>query len=97
MTARQTKRGSAPVEVAEAADTTPGRYSKKLLPDPATLVGKSLLTIDDAAATLSYSRRQVTNLIKRGRLKVVREGRSVRITQQALSDYIKKLTIEQGK
>jgi excisionase family DNA binding protein len=51
-----------------------------------------LLTVDQVAARLQLSRWSVYNLIRSRELGSVTIGRSRRITEEALYDYIRRLT-----
>lgn len=70
--------------------------------DTAALNAKALLTLEDAAFLLSFSKSTVESLItvqRRGtspRLRTVREGRSVRITRIDLDKYVSRLRAESG-
>lgn len=48
----------------------------------------SAMTVDEVARRLSVSTRTIKREIERERLKAVHVGRCVRVTEQALSDYI---------
>lgn len=47
-----------------------------------------LLTREQVAEALVLSQRQVDLLVKRGELKAVRIGRSVRFTREAVAEFI---------
>jgi excisionase family DNA binding protein len=49
-----------------------------------TVTGKLLFTFEDASAALSVSRGMLRKLARNGQLKVVRIGRSVRISKDEL-------------
>jgi excisionase family DNA binding protein len=58
--------------------------------EPAPLLHK----IDDAVRILNLSRSVIYELIRAGRLRAVNEGRSSRITDTAIRDYIALLESE---
>gem|GEM_PF-2412740 len=62
------------------------------------LRSKALLTLDEVAELLGVSRRTVDGLTNvrcpKPRLRIVREGKCVRVTQQDLEDYVDRLRQE---
>ena len=48
-----------------------------------------LVTIEEAARRLSLSRSHVYRLVERGELRGVRFGRSVRVYEDAIDDFIR--------
>lgn len=55
-----------------------------------------LLTVDEAARRLGMGRTYVYTLVLRGELPSVKLGRSRRVPVQALREYVRALTDEQG-
>jgi excisionase family DNA binding protein len=55
---------------------------------------RALYTIAEAVILLNYSRSQVYELIQRGRLQTVSEGRSRRVPAEAITDYVNLLKLE---
>lgn len=51
----------------------------------------SVLTLDQVAARLQVSRRTVNNLIRDGRIRPVRIGRSPRVTERELAAFLASL------
>lgn len=51
--------------------------------------GGALVPVDNAAVRLSLSRSQVYRLVERGELRGVRFGRSVRVYEDAIEEYIR--------
>ncbi|MGC9670856.1 helix-turn-helix domain-containing protein [Planosporangium sp. 12N6] len=49
---------------------------------------KALYRIPEAMVLLSMSRTVIYEQIKAGRLRVVREGRAVRVSAAAIADYV---------
>ena len=50
-----------------------------------------LLTVPQVGRELNLGRSTVYSLIAAGRLKVVRVGRAVRVTPEALDDFVRRL------
>ena len=53
---------------------------------------KILLSIEDAANTLSVSPGTIYNLIKAGKIERVKVGRAARITAGSIREYVASLT-----
>ena len=57
---------------------------------------KQLYRVEEVASILSMGRSTVFDLIRSGRLASVKEGAMRRITEDAIRDYVRKLTEEGG-
>ena len=57
---------------------------------PATPTPRDMLRVRDAASRLDVSVRSLYRLIHLGALKIVKVGRSTRITAKSIEDFIKK-------
>ena len=60
------------------------------------MVVKQLYRVEEVASILSMGRSTVFDLIRSGRLASVKEGAMRRITEDAIRDYVRKLT-EEGR
>jgi excisionase family DNA binding protein len=60
------------------------------------MVVKQLYRVEEVASMLSMGRSTVFDLIRSGRLASVKEGAMRRITEDAIRDYVRKLTEEGG-
>lgn len=76
----------------ESPDDRPATSSRPSPATPSPSRPKALITLDEAADRLSISVRQVYRLVNRNHLKVVHVGRSARIVEHTLDDYIDSLT-----
>jgi excisionase family DNA binding protein len=61
------------------------------------MTGPLLLTLDEAARSLSMSKRKVEELVYGGDLPSVRVGRCRRIAAQDLADYVDRLRQENDR
>ena len=57
-----------------------------------TVPGREVYTREEVAAMWGVNVRTVAREIERGRLKVFRVGRCIRITQSAIDDYMRGAT-----
>jgi excisionase family DNA binding protein len=62
--------------------------TKKTIPDGSEISIESLFRLDEVAVLTGRSRRAVENDVKRGRLIVVRFGRSVRVRPEDFNAYL---------
>jgi excisionase family DNA binding protein len=60
------------------------------------MVVKQLYRVEEVASILSMGRSTIFDLIRTGRLASVKEGAMRRITEDAIRDYLRKLTEEGG-
>ena len=60
------------------------------------MVIKQLYRVEEVASILSMGRSTIFDLIRSGRLASVKEGAMRRITEDAIRDYVRKLTEEGG-
>jgi excisionase family DNA binding protein len=60
------------------------------------MVVKQLYRVEEVASILSMGRSTIFDLIRSGRLASVKEGAMRRITEDAIRDYVRKLTEEGG-
>ncbi len=60
------------------------------------MVVKQLYRVEEVASILSMGRSTIFDLIRSGRLASVKEGAMRRITEDAIRDYVRKLTKEGG-
>jgi excisionase family DNA binding protein len=58
------------------------------------MVAKQLYRVEEVAEILSMGRSTVFDLIRSGRLASVKEGAMRRITEEAIRDYVRRLTEE---
>ena len=58
------------------------------------MVTKQLYRVEEVAEILSMGRSTVFDLIRSGRLASVKEGAMRRITEEAIRDYVRRLTEE---
>ena len=70
---------------------TTAETTSNLLALPPT---RALYTIAEAVVLLNYSRSQVYELIRLGRLQTVSEGRSRRVPADAITEYVNLLKLE---
>jgi excisionase family DNA binding protein len=61
------------------------------------MVVKQLYRVEEVASILSMGRSTIFDLIRSGRLASVKEGAMRRITEDAIRDYVRKLTEEGGR
>lgn len=67
------------------------------LPGPSELLGQvRFLTVAEVAAVMRVSKMTVYRLVHGGDLPAVRVGRSFRVPEQAVHDYLRNAYIEAG-
>jgi excisionase family DNA binding protein len=65
-------------------------------PGPSSMSDVSFLTVAEVAAALRVSKMTVYRLVHNGDLPAVRVGRSFRVPEQAVQDYLKSSFFEAG-
>lgn len=60
------------------------------------MVTDTIMSVEDVAKLLEVSERTVTREIQAGKLKAFKVGKSLRITNEALQQYIKSQEVKPG-
>lgn len=70
--------------------------SADITPLPGSLSGVKFLTVAEVAALMRVSKMSVYRMIHAGELEAVRFGRSFRVPEQAVHDYLRGSFFETG-
>ncbi|MGW5359122.1 helix-turn-helix domain-containing protein [Actinopolymorpha pittospori] len=80
----------------ESAQSTSPQSTSQTTPSRAPLSDVRFLTVAEVAAAMRVSKMTVYRLVHAGDLPAVRVGRSFRVPEQAMHDYLRRAYIQAG-
>jgi excisionase family DNA binding protein len=80
----------------ESAQSTSPQSTSQTAPSRAPLSDVRFLTVAEVAAAMRVSKMTVYRLVHAGDLPAVRVGRSFRVPEQAMHDYLRQAYIQAG-
>ena len=90
------KSGASPAPAGSSGSADPQPSAEPVRPVDPTLAEVRFLTVAEVAALMRVSKMTVYRMVHGGELPAVRVGRSFRVPEQAVHDYLRSAFIEAG-